>query len=148
MIQWINSPTQDEGIVGRLAGAREVQYHAALIGLQVHVVRDELATLIDADRLRIAGCSAHPVVRRHDIFSAVVVAHVEHGHVARECIDNGQNTQLLVRRQLVMLIRRKNDTPYCFRFLLIPSPRRRSARRLRRGRRGASPSPDASASCA
>ena len=40
----------DERIVGRLAWSREVQRHAALIGPQVEVARDELAALIDAGR--------------------------------------------------------------------------------------------------
>ncbi len=61
----------DEGIVGRLARPGEVGHDAAWPGPQVHVARDELAALIDADRLRIARPAAHPVERRHHVFAAV-----------------------------------------------------------------------------
>lgn len=72
----------NEGVVGRLARAREVEDHPALIGPEVHIARDELAALVDPNRLGIARCAAHPVERCHDIFAAVAVAHIEHWHVA------------------------------------------------------------------
>lgn len=40
----------DECIVGRFAGSREVERDATLIGPQIKITRDELGTLIDADR--------------------------------------------------------------------------------------------------
>ena len=53
----------DEGIVRWLAGPGEVKDHPALVGPEIHVARDELAALIDPDRLGIARRSAHPVER-------------------------------------------------------------------------------------
>ena len=48
----------DEGVVRRFAWSREVECHAALVGPEVHVARDELAALIDPDRVRIAWPAA------------------------------------------------------------------------------------------
>jgi len=52
----------DEGIVCRLAGPGEVKDHPALVGPEVHVALDELAALVDADRLgipRLKGSRLH-----------------------------------------------------------------------------------------
>jgi site-specific DNA recombinase len=57
----------DEGVVGGLAGPGEVKYDPALVSPEVHVARDELAALIDADRLGIARRSADSVERRNDV---------------------------------------------------------------------------------
>lgn len=43
----------DEGIIGRLAGAGEVEDDALMIGPQIEIAGDEFRALINTDRLRI-----------------------------------------------------------------------------------------------
>ena len=74
----------DDGIIGWVDREREVQDYAALVSPEVHVARDEVAALLYADGLGIAGRLALPVERRHDNFTRVAVAHVEQGQVTRE----------------------------------------------------------------
>jgi hypothetical protein len=50
----------DEGIVGRLSGPTEVQRDAMGVRPKVQITRDELRSLIDADRTRIARLRADP----------------------------------------------------------------------------------------
>src|SRR3546814_4500834 len=45
----------DERVVGRLAGAREVEDDAALISPEIEIAGDELRALLHTDRLGIAG---------------------------------------------------------------------------------------------
>ncbi|MET4690198.1 hypothetical protein ABIA22_006563 [Sinorhizobium fredii] len=69
----------DKGIVGRLAWSREVQLDVALIGPQIEVAGDELAALIDPDRLRIAYGSACHVQCGYDILAPVAEARIDDG---------------------------------------------------------------------
>ena len=91
-----------ERIIRWFAQAGKVRDHAALESPQVYVARYDLAALIEADGLGLAGDATYPVECRHHILSAVAVAEVEHGHVARESVDDGQNPQLSARRVLIM----------------------------------------------
>src|SRR6056297_3588582 len=45
---------------------------------------------------------ADPVECRYHILAAVAVAHVQHGHVARVGVHDGQHAELLARHQLAM----------------------------------------------
>src|SRR3546814_16012464 len=51
----------DERVVGRLAGAREVEDDAALIIPEIEIAGDELRALLHTDSLGLAGLPAHPV---------------------------------------------------------------------------------------
>ena len=99
--QLTSAPDRNRTGAGPCRAGRS-QDHPALVCPEVHVARDELAALIDADRRGLACCSAHPVERGHNIFAAIAVANVQHVDVAREGIDHGQNPQLLARGQLVV----------------------------------------------
>lgn len=57
----------NERVVGRLAGPGEFQGDATGLGPQVQVSGDELSTLIDPDRLRIAWATARPVQGLDDV---------------------------------------------------------------------------------
>ena len=61
----------DEGIVGRLAGAGEVEDDALVIGPQIEIAGDEFRALIDTDRLRIAGFTADPFQCLNDVLAAI-----------------------------------------------------------------------------
>ena len=141
------SPTQDAGIFRRFSGPGEVQDHPSLVSAEIHVQRDKFAALIDPDRLGIARCSANPIKRRDNIFAAVAVANVRNWHVAGKGINDGQDTQFLSRRQLIVHVRRQDSPPDCFVIRLTPSPGPRLARLPQRGHPEASPSPAASVSC-
>ena len=69
----------DERVVGWLALPGEVEHDILLISPQVEVARDELGTLVDADRARIAALTAHPLERGYDIFSPVVEPRIDRG---------------------------------------------------------------------
>jgi len=64
----------DERIIGGFARARKIQSDALRIGPKVHVARDELRALIDADRLRVADLRACALQRPHNILSPVAEA--------------------------------------------------------------------------
>ncbi len=57
----------NERIVGGLSGPAEVQRDIMGVRPQVQVTRDELRSLIDADRAGIAGLCADPFQGRHDM---------------------------------------------------------------------------------
>ncbi len=49
------------------------------VGPEVEVAGDELAALVDADRLRITDLGADPVERRHHVLAAIGEARIEDG---------------------------------------------------------------------
>ena len=61
----------DEGVIRRLAGSREVQRDAAVIGPKVKVTGDELRALIDADRFGIANLLANALRGPYHVFPAI-----------------------------------------------------------------------------
>ena len=89
-------------VVRRFAWPREVEGHAALVGPEVHIARDELAALIDTVCSRIANSPTDAVEGRDDILTAVAEPRIEDRHVACEGVDNGQNPDLPPRCQLVV----------------------------------------------
>ena len=64
----------DEGVFRWLARPLEAEHNAALTGPEVQVARDELAALIDSDRLRTARRSANPVERGYHVLAPLCVA--------------------------------------------------------------------------
>ena len=81
----------DEGVVGRLSRAREVQSDAPRVGPQVEVAADELGALIDPDRLRVAQFRADLLQRGDDILGPVAEARIDHRREAREDVDHRQH---------------------------------------------------------
>ena len=79
-----NLPSKDSrnALSGGLAGPGEVQVDTALVGPQVEITRDELAALIDPDRLRIADGPAGSLKRCYDILSSVAEPRIDHGREA------------------------------------------------------------------
>jgi hypothetical protein len=102
----------DECVVGGLAGPGEVKDHPAPVSPVVHVARDELAALIDADRLGTARCAAHPVKRRQDIFAALAVANETEPlqiHLFNEEINNAN--EAVITDPVVQAFRKSTDWP-------------------------------------
>ena len=83
----------DIGIVGGFSWTREAEHAAALVGPEVHVARDELAALVHANGLWIAGAAAHPVERRDHVLAAVAVADIEHRNMSREKVSTTVRTR-------------------------------------------------------
>jgi hypothetical protein len=79
----------NEGVVGRFSGAREVQRDALHIGPEIEIPADELGSLIDSDRLRIAGCRAGAFEGRNDVFGAVAEPRIERRREPAERIHDG-----------------------------------------------------------
>lgn len=61
----------DEGVVGGLAGPREVQSDALGIGPEIQVARDEFRPLADPDRPWIADSLAGPLQGRHHVLGPI-----------------------------------------------------------------------------
>lgn len=60
-----------EPIVRRLAWTGEVQCHAVRIGPEIHISGDELAAIVDPDRLRITEPPAHVFKRPIDMLATI-----------------------------------------------------------------------------
>ena len=60
------------------------------------------SALVDADRLRIAVLPAHPFERGDDVLAAIAEAGIDGGREPRPGVDDGENTQLPARRQLIV----------------------------------------------
>jgi len=60
----------DKGVIRWLAEPREVEDDILLIGPQIQIARDELRSLVDADRPRIAHLATDPFKRLNDIFAS------------------------------------------------------------------------------
>ena len=67
----------DEGAVGRLALAREVQGDTALVRPKVEVARDKFGALIDPDRPWVANTSAGFVQRSDHVFAPITEAGID-----------------------------------------------------------------------
>src|SRR3546814_15254937 len=80
----------DERVVGRLAGAREVEDDAALISPEIEIAGDELRALLHPDRLGIAGLPAHPVQGRGPVLPAVAEPRAAHRRAAWDGIQHRQ----------------------------------------------------------
>ena len=78
----------NEGVVGRLAGAGEVQGDAVGLSPQVQVPGDELGPLIDPDRLRIAQLGTGAIQRLDHVFRAVGEPGIDHRREATEGVHN------------------------------------------------------------
>src|SRR3546814_19824783 len=92
----------DERVVGRLAGAREVEDDAALISPEIEIAGDELRALLHTDRLGIAGWPAHPVQGRDHVLPAVAETRVEHLREAWEDVNHRSHLSIAHRCQLVV----------------------------------------------
>ena len=92
----------DEGIVGRLAGAGEVERDTVGIGPQIKIARDELGSLIDPDRLRIAHHGADLLEPVNDVLGPIAEARINDRGEPGERVDDRQHPDLLPRRQLVV----------------------------------------------
>ena len=92
----------DEGVVGRFAGPGEVEHDVLLVGPQIEITADELAALIDPDRLRVAHLSTNPFEGLDHVFATIIEARINRRRKAREGVDDGQDTDLPASRQLVM----------------------------------------------
>ena len=67
----------DEGIVGRLAWSAEVQRHAFHVRPEIELLADELRTVVDTDRLRVAKLDGAPFERLDDIAAAIGVTNID-----------------------------------------------------------------------
>lgn len=72
------------------------------IGPQIEVPGDELAAIIDLDRLGIADTATYSLERLDDILAAIGEARIDRWAIAGMRVDNGQDTELLAGRELVM----------------------------------------------
>lgn len=61
----------DEGVVGRFAGATEVQCDAILVGPQIEVARDKFPSLVEPDCPRVANLPADLFEGADNIFTSV-----------------------------------------------------------------------------
>src|SRR5690606_2191233 len=92
----------DIGIVSWLSRTREVERDALGVGPQIEVARHEFRALIDSDRLRIAYIGTDLFQRPDHILCPIAEAWIEHRHVTRERVDDGQDTDLLSGRKLIV----------------------------------------------
>lgn len=90
------------GVVRGFARTREVERDAPRIGPEVEVAGDELRTLVDADRLRIADDRTRLIERPHDILTPIAEACIQHRREAREGVDHRQHPDLAPCGELVM----------------------------------------------
>jgi len=66
-----------EGIVGRLAGSREVQRHAVAPDPQIEIARDELRTVIDTNAFGHSVDCGHPLQRVDNVRAFLTLAHID-----------------------------------------------------------------------
>ena len=89
----------NERVVRRFARPGEVEHNALLVGPHVQITRDELAALVDTDRLRIANLPADTLQRLDHVRTAVVEPSLDARRIARKNVNNRQNPQLPARRK-------------------------------------------------
>ena len=92
----------DEGVVGGLFEAAQVQCDAMGTGPQVQIARDELRSLIDADCAGIARFCADSFQGRHHILTAIAEPWTDRRRELREYVDHRQNLHRPAQCQLVM----------------------------------------------
>jgi hypothetical protein len=92
----------DESVVGRFAGAGEVERYAFGIGPEIQIAGDELGPLVDPDVAGIAAFGADPFKGLYYVLSPIAEARIDDGREAREDVDDGQNPDLSPGRQLVV----------------------------------------------
>lgn len=92
----------DEPVVRGFPGPREVEGDVVGIGPEIEVPGDELAAIIDPDRLWITDLPANPFERLNDVFSAVAEAGIGRRAEPRMRIDDSQDAQLLAQGELVV----------------------------------------------
>ena len=89
-------------VIGGLAGTREVEHNTLLVSPEIQIARDKLRPLIDTDCLRVSEFLADLLERLNHILAPVAEAWIHGWRVARECINDGQDTDLAASCQLVM----------------------------------------------
>src|SRR3546814_15150257 len=87
----------DERVVGRLAGAREVEDDAALISPEIETAGDELRAMLHTDRPGIAGLPAHPVQGRDHVLPALAEPRCRHRRGAWDGVHHRQHPALAAR---------------------------------------------------
>ena len=92
----------DERIVCWFARPAEVQSDTIAVGPQIKVAGDELSPLIDTDRLRIANDRAGSFQCGDDILCSIIETRVKYWRIAREQVDDSQDTDLVASGQLVV----------------------------------------------
>ncbi len=92
----------DEGIVRRFTRPREVECDTFLVGPEVKVAGDELAALINADRLWITNLMTDPFKGLYDVLAAIAEHWVRGWREPRERVHDGQDPDLSAGHQLVM----------------------------------------------
>ncbi len=80
----------DEGIVGRLAGATEVQDHAVLVGPSIERVGDELRAVVDVDALGRASVGDDGIEHGHDLRALDPLVDLDRQSFARIDIEQRQ----------------------------------------------------------
>jgi hypothetical protein len=95
-------PMADTGSIGGLAGPGEVQGDVVGIGPEIEILGDELAAVVDPDRLRIADLGADAFQGLHDILAAVGEAGIGGRTQPGVGIDDGQDAELLAHGELVV----------------------------------------------
>lgn len=92
----------DIAVVRRLARSGEVERHAALIGPEIEIARDELGALVNPDGVREAMLPANLLKYINNIRPSEVEPDIQRRREAREGVDNGEHAELASRRQLIV----------------------------------------------
>lgn len=92
----------DEAVIRGLAGAGDVQGDVVGLGPQIEIAGNELAAVVDPDRLRVADTALLRFQGLDDIFPAIGEAGISGGTKAGMRIDDGQDSQRVAQGQLVM----------------------------------------------
>lgn len=90
------------GVVRGFSWSAEVKDDIVGISPQIEVARDELATIVDPDRLGIANFGANPLKRLHDILSFVAEPRVSGRRETGIGVNDRQNSEFASSCQLVM----------------------------------------------
>jgi hypothetical protein len=91
-----------ECVIGGLPRPAEVKRDAVRVGPQIQIARDELRSLIDADRRGIAGLGTNPFQGMHHVLAPIAEPMIKDGHIAREGVHHGEHSDLLSCCQLIM----------------------------------------------
>ena len=86
-----------ERIVGRLAGAAEVQDYVMLIGPQIEILRDEFRAIVPTNALRTTMCQGNAVERIDYVRSAIDCPYIERWRHTGEVVDDRQQLRSCAR---------------------------------------------------
>src|SRR6187200_3217156 len=92
----------DEAVVGRLTRPREIQHDTLLVSPDVEIARDELRSLVDADRLGIANGFADAFQRQYDILASIAKTRIDCRREAAKGIHDREHADLAAGGKLVV----------------------------------------------